>query len=124
MQTGLRGRDLITGLPREVMVTDADVREAIAVSVDHLIESAKEVLETTPPELVSDIMVSLAGLAADKLMSGDYWTGAGSDLKNVRIQVINMALSGFFGPAEYSAAMKGETTPRVEQFLENCQKAV
>ena len=38
------------------MVTDADVREAIAVSVDHLIESAKEVLETTPPELVSDIM--------------------------------------------------------------------
>lgn len=52
----IRGRDLITGLPREVTVSDADVRDAIAISIDHLIESVKEVLEGTPPEIVSDVM--------------------------------------------------------------------
>ncbi len=52
----VRGRDLITGLPREVVITDADVREAIAHSIDTLIQAAKEVLETTPPEVLSDVM--------------------------------------------------------------------
>ncbi|MEK7579552.1 MAG: rod shape-determining protein [Patescibacteria group bacterium] len=56
LQVTARGRDLITGLPREVVVTDADVRDAIAGSIDTIVESIKEVLETTPPEIVSDIM--------------------------------------------------------------------
>lgn len=56
MEASIRGRDLITGLPREVIITDSDIREAIAQSIDNLIESVKEVLETTPPEIVSDIM--------------------------------------------------------------------
>ena len=56
LEVTIRGRDLITGLPREVMVTDADVREAIATSIDTLVEAIKEVLETTPPEVVSDVM--------------------------------------------------------------------
>ncbi|MDQ5927808.1 MAG: rod shape-determining protein MreB [Patescibacteria group bacterium] len=56
IEVTIRGRDLITGLPREVVVTDADVREAIATSIDTLVESIKEVLETTPPEVVSDVM--------------------------------------------------------------------
>jgi len=54
----VRGRDLITGLPREVLVTDQDVREAISQSIDSLVESVREVLETTPPEILSDIMKS------------------------------------------------------------------
>ena len=54
----VRGRDLITGLPREIILTDADVREAISQSVDVLVESVREVLETTPPEILSDIMRS------------------------------------------------------------------
>jgi rod shape-determining protein MreB and related proteins len=54
----VRGRDLITGLPREVLVTDQDIREAISQSVDSLVESVREVLETTPPEILSDIMRS------------------------------------------------------------------
>ncbi len=54
----IRGRDLITGLPREVLVTDQDVREAISQSIDSLVESVREVLETTPPEILSDIMKS------------------------------------------------------------------
>ncbi len=56
IEVTVRGRDLVTGLPREVVVTDADVREAIGTSIDTLVESIKEVLETTPPEIVSDVM--------------------------------------------------------------------
>lgn len=52
----VRGRDLVTGLPREVVITDTDVREAIAQSIDSLIQASKEVLETTPPEVLSDVM--------------------------------------------------------------------
>jgi rod shape-determining protein MreB len=52
----VRGRDLITGLPREIVITDSDIREAISQSIDTLVESVREVLETTPPEILSDIM--------------------------------------------------------------------
>ncbi|HEY4517225.1 MAG TPA: rod shape-determining protein [Candidatus Paceibacterota bacterium] len=52
----VRGRDLVTGLPREVSIVDSDVRNAIGHSVEELVEAVKEVLETTPPELISDIM--------------------------------------------------------------------
>ncbi len=55
-EIAVRGRDLVTGLPREVIVTDSDVREAIAVSITNLIDGIREVLETTPPEVLSDIM--------------------------------------------------------------------
>lgn len=68
----VRGRDLITGLPREVILTDQDVREAISQSVDTLIESVREVLETTPPEILSDIM-----------RSGIVLTGGGALLKGL-----------------------------------------
>lgn len=56
MEAEVRGRDLVTGLPREVIITDADVREAIAQSVSLLIDGIKEVLETTPPEILGDVM--------------------------------------------------------------------
>ena len=54
----MRGRDLISGLPREVLVTDSDIREALKHSVALLVKSIKETLEVTPPELVSDIIHS------------------------------------------------------------------
>ena len=63
MEAVIKGRDLITGLPREVVITDSDIREAISQSIDTLIESAKEVLETTPPEILSDVMHRGAYLA-------------------------------------------------------------
>lgn len=52
----IRGRDLITGLPREVVITDSDIRDAIIKSVRILVSAAKEVIEQTPPELVSDMI--------------------------------------------------------------------
>lgn len=52
----VRGRDLISGLPREVLITDSDIKEAIAPSIGNLIDGIKEVIETTPPEILSDVM--------------------------------------------------------------------
>jgi rod shape-determining protein MreB len=56
LEAPVRGRDLVTGLPREVVITDADVREAIGPSIATLIDAVKEVLETTPPEILADVM--------------------------------------------------------------------
>ncbi|MCX6755420.1 MAG: rod shape-determining protein [Candidatus Nomurabacteria bacterium] len=56
MESYVRGRDLLTGLPREVVVTDSDIREAIGSSVAELVDGVKDILETTPPEILSDIM--------------------------------------------------------------------
>lgn len=56
LETHIRGRDLVTGLPREIVITDADIREAIGSSVTSIVEAIKEVIETAPPEVVSDVM--------------------------------------------------------------------
>src|SRR3989338_8678945 len=55
-EASVRGRDLVTGLPREGIITDTDVREATAKSIRTIVDSTKEVIESTPPELVADIM--------------------------------------------------------------------
>ncbi len=52
----VRGRDVVTGLPREVVVTDTDIRNAISSAVDTLVETVRGVLEQTPPEVLADIM--------------------------------------------------------------------
>lgn len=52
----VRGRDVVTGLPREVVITAEDIREAIAHAIDTIIESVRAVLEETPPEVLADIM--------------------------------------------------------------------
>lgn len=60
----VKGRDLLTGLPREIIVTDTDIRDAIIASVHLLVNAVKEVLEITPPEILGDIMqrgIILAG---------------------------------------------------------------
>lgn len=64
METEVHGRDLLTGLPREVVVTDSDIREAFSLSIKGLVEGVKDMLETTPPEILSDIMhrgITLSG---------------------------------------------------------------
>ena len=60
----LRGRDLLTGLPRSVEVGADQIREAIEPSVAQIVDTVKDTIEETPPELVADIMdqgVVLAG---------------------------------------------------------------
>ncbi|MFH1430661.1 MAG: rod shape-determining protein [Candidatus Uhrbacteria bacterium] len=55
LEMAIRGRDIISGLPKEVLVSDAKIREAMQRSVRIIIEGVKATLEATPAELVSDI---------------------------------------------------------------------
>lgn len=60
----LRGRDLVTGLPRSIEVSSVEVREAISGSIAQIVEAVRTTIEETPPELVSDLMaqgIALAG---------------------------------------------------------------
>lgn len=60
----IRGRDLITGLPKVITISEKEVREALSEPVISIIEAIKTTLEKTPPELASDIMdkgIMLAG---------------------------------------------------------------
>lgn len=52
----IRGRDLVSGLPKEVLVTDEHIREAISRSIRIITNNIKTVVEETPPELIADIM--------------------------------------------------------------------
>ena len=67
----IRGRDLVSGLPKTVVVSTAHVREAIEEPVAQIVEAVKVTLDKTPPELAADIMdrgIVLAGGGA--LLSG------------------------------------------------------
>jgi rod shape-determining protein MreB len=73
----MRGRDLLSGLPKEVIVTDEQIRHAIGRSVKTIVNNIKTTIEESPPELVADIMdrgITLAGGGAllrglDKLLA-------------------------------------------------------
>ena len=52
----IRGRDLVTGLPKTIEVTAAEIREALSETVAAIVDAIKVTLERTPPELASDIM--------------------------------------------------------------------
>lgn len=81
LEANIRGRDLVTGLPKEIIVTEEDIHDAIHISADSLFESVKEVLESTPPEVLSDIMEN-----------GIYLTGGGALIKG-----LDEALSEYLG---------------------------
>jgi rod shape-determining protein MreB len=72
LQAMVRGRDLFSVLPRDVVLSDSDIREAISTSIDSIIEAVREVLETTPPEILGDIM-----------RSGIVLTGGGALIKGL-----------------------------------------
>lgn len=52
----VRGRDVVTGLPREVVITDTDIRDAVSGSIHSIVEAVRNVLEVTPPEVLADVM--------------------------------------------------------------------
>ncbi len=81
LESTIRGRDLVAGLPKEITVTEEDIHDAIHISADSLFESVKEVLESTPPEVLSDIMEN-----------GIYLTGGGALIKG-----LDEALSEYLG---------------------------
>ena len=64
MYAEIRGRDLVTGLPKTVTVSSVEMREALEESISSIIDAVKFTLDQTPPELAADIMdqgIVLAG---------------------------------------------------------------
>ena len=72
----VRGRDLETGLPRSLKISSTDVREALSPVINQIISAISELIEETPPELVSDI-----------LNRGIAMAGGGSLLRNVDVAI-------------------------------------
>ncbi len=70
--TPMRGRDVLTGLPKEIMISDTHIRRALSRSVYTIVEAIKNTIEETPPELVADIM-----------SKGIILAGGGSLLRNL-----------------------------------------
>ena len=68
----IRGRDLISGLPKNIKITSNEVCEAISESLDEIVQTIKLVLRKTPPELSADIMYK-----------GMVVSGGGALLKNI-----------------------------------------
>jgi len=68
----IRGRNIISGLPEEVMVGETSINSALAKSVKNVVNAVKDTIERTPPELVADIM-----------SRGIYLAGGGSMLKGL-----------------------------------------
>ncbi len=68
----IRGRDLLTGLPKTLEISSDEIAGALSESIAHIIEGVKKTLETTPPELSSDVMER-----------GIVLTGGGALLRNL-----------------------------------------
>lgn len=74
----IRGRDLITGLPKTVIITAAEVREAIEEQIQGIVDTIKYCLDKTPPELAADVM--------DR---GIVITGGGALLRGLDVRIAN-----------------------------------
>ena len=74
----IRGRDLVSGLPKNIVVTCDEAHEAMKEQIDAIVSASKEILERTPPELAADIM--------DK---GIVLTGGGALLHGLDLRLID-----------------------------------
>ena len=72
----MRGRNLVTGLPEEVVVFNDDIQRALERSVRQIIAAIKTTIEETPPELLADVMTN-----------GIYLAGGGSLLKGLDVLI-------------------------------------
>lgn len=68
----VRGRDMVSGLPKEINISDYDFAKAVTLSVEILVNGVREVIQKTPPEIISDIV-----------NSGVYLTGGGAYLRGL-----------------------------------------
>jgi rod shape-determining protein MreB len=72
LSMSVRGRDMSTGLPKEITISDYDFKKAIEISLTALVNGIREVIQKTPPEILSDIV-----------NSGVYLTGGGAYLRKL-----------------------------------------
>jgi rod shape-determining protein MreB len=89
LQAEVRGRDMLTGLPKTVILTSEEVRRALDEPVTQIIEAIKSTLDKTPPELAADIMdrgIVLAG-------GGSLLTGLDERLRHETQMPVHLAES-------------------------------
>jgi len=72
----MRGRNLVTGLPEEILVSDEDIRKAMEKSIKQIVTEIKTAVEETPPELLADVMAN-----------GIHLSGGGSLLRGLDILI-------------------------------------
>ncbi|MBU3934728.1 rod shape-determining protein [Patescibacteria group bacterium] len=75
-EMSMRGRNMVTGLPEEVVVFSDDIQRAMEKSVKQIVTSVKTTIEETPPELLADVMTS-----------GVYLAGGGSLLRGLDVLI-------------------------------------
>ena len=93
----VKGRDMIAGLPREVMITSTEITEAMEVPLRNLTDAIRGVLEQTPPELSADII--------DK---GIVLSGGGALLRNIDRLITNVTgVAAHVVPDPLSCVAKG-----------------
>ncbi len=108
MPMEIRGRDLITGLPRNITIKSSEIMEATSESVAKIVETVKQTLEKTPPEL-----------AADLVEKGIYLAGGGALIQNLDkllSQETNMPVYVANSPLECVVNGTGKTLEDLERL--------
>ncbi len=85
LHTKMKGRDLVTGLPKEITVNDEQIRESLAKPVTQIVDAVKVTLEETPPELLADVMEK-----------GIVMAGGGALLKGLDVLISNVTETKVF----------------------------
>ena len=104
----IRGRDLVTGLPKTLNISSVEIREALSEPVNAIIDAIKSTLEKTPPELAADIM--------DK---GIIITGGGALLNGIDKLIIketNMPVSIAENPLDCVAIGTGKALDNIDKL--------
>lgn len=104
----IRGRDLVSGLPKTVLIQPEEIADALKDTVDAIVESVKNTLEKTPPELAADIM--------DR---GIVLTGGGALLRNldkVISEETNMPVLVAEDPLDCVAIGTGKALDNIDLF--------
>ena len=108
MPMEIRGRDLVTGLPRNVTIKSSQIMEATSESISKIVETVKQTLEKTPPEL-----------AADLVEKGIYLAGGGALIQNLDkllSQETNMPVYVANSPLECVVKGTGKTLDDLERL--------
>ena len=112
MPMEVRGRDLNSGLPRNITITSTQIMEAMSESIEKIIYTVKQTLEKTPPEL-----------AADLVEKGVYLAGGGALIQNLdKLLSKEIKMPVIVADSPLECVVKG--TERTLEDLENIKKVL
>lgn len=112
LQAQMRGRDLVSGLPKEIIITDAEIRQALQPSLKLIINAVKSVVEEIPPELTADVM-----------KRGIIFAGGGSLLRGIgKLVMENTGMPVAVAEDPLTCVARG--TGVVVEDLENLQEVL